>query len=174
MSQRWALFFMVAVGVFLSTMDSSMINVALPELMRTFHATLPQTEWVVIIYLLTITVTLLLWGNLADRFSRGKIYLYGMLGFALGSIGCAISPTLSVLILFRFFQALGASMMMSSGPALIKVVFPEKDLGMALGMVGIATSSGLMSGPVVSGFLLEMFSWRAIFLVTLPLSLSVF
>ena len=153
----WLFFCMVAIGVFLSTMDSSMVNVALPTIMRSFTTTLAQTEWVALIYLLTITITLLIWGRLSDRLGKGKMYLLGMLLFSIGSVLCYLSSSLSMLIFCRFIQACGASMMMSSGPAIIKMVFPLHQLGRALGLVGIATSIGLMSGPVVSGFLIHFF-----------------
>jgi len=165
---------MVATGVFLSTMDSSMVNVALPSMMRSFSTTLPQTEWVALIYLLTITITLLVWGRLSDRFGKGRMYLLGMLVFTVGSAVCSVASTLSELVFYRFVQGAGAAMMMSSGPAIIKIVFPVHQLGKALGLIGVATSTGLMSGPVVSGFLIRFFSWRAIFLVTVPVSLICF
>ena len=171
---RRLVFLLVAVGVFLSTMDSSMINVALPSIMRTFAATLPQTEWVVLMYLLTITVSLLIWGYLADGYGQGRVYLSGMLIFTLGSAVCYLAPTLALLLLFRFVQALGASMMMASGTAIIKEVYPPDQLGQGLGLLGIATSIGLMSGPVISGLLIQYLSWRAIFLVTVPVSLAAF
>ncbi len=170
----WRFFFMVAIGVFLSTMDSSMVNVALPGMMRHFDTTLAQTEWVALIYLLTITTTLLVWGRLSDRFGKGRMYLLGMLVFTVGSVACYLTTTLSALVFCRFVQACGASMMMSSGPAIIKTVFPVHQLGRALGLIGVATSIGLMSGPVISGFLIRYFSWRAIFLVTVPVSLTCF
>ncbi len=149
-----------------------MINVALPSMMRSLHTTLAQIEWVAISYLLTITTTLLLWGRLSDRLGKVPTYLLGMLVFTLGSAACFCANSLLLLVLCRCLQATGASMMMASGPAIITAIFPAHQLGRALGMLGIATSIGLMSGPVVSGFLLRFFSWRAIFLVTVPISLS--
>jgi len=173
-NKPWRFFFMVATGVFLSTMDSSMVNVALPGMMRHFDTTLAQTEWVALIYLLTITTTLLVWGRFSDRFGKGRMYLLGMLVFTVGSVACYLTATLSSLVFCRFVQACGASMMMSSGPAIIKTVFPVHQLGRALGLIGVATSIGLMIGPVISGFLIKFFSWRAIFLVTVPVSLTCF
>jgi MFS family permease len=131
--QRRLVFLMVATGVFLSTMDSSMINVALPSIMRSFSTTLAMTQWVVLIYLLTITVSLLIWGYLADNFGQGRIYLLGMLVFTFGSAVCYLAPALYLLIFFRFVQALGAAMMMSSGPAIIKKFFLRNSWGEVLG-----------------------------------------
>ncbi len=147
-----------------------MINVALPSIMRSFGTNLPQTEWVVLVYLLTITVSLLFWGRVADQLGLSSVYLSGMVVFSVGSVACYLSVTLFQLIGFRFLQALGASMMMATGPAIIKLVFPADQLGKALGLVGVATSIGLMVGPVISGFLIYSYSWREIFLVTVPVS----
>jgi EmrB/QacA subfamily drug resistance transporter len=165
---------MVAVGVFLSTMDSSMINVALPSIMRSFGTSLATTEWVVLIYLLAITVSLLFWGWVADHVGKGMVYLLGMLVFSICSMSCYLSASLAQLIFFRFLQGVGASMMMATGPAIIKMVFPPGQLGKALGCIGIATSMGLMGGPVLSGMLIHFYSWREIFLVSVPVTLLVF
>lgn len=157
-------------GVFLSTMDSGMVNVALPTIMRFFDLSLERAELVVTLYLLTITITLVFWGKLADRLGRGNIYLSGMAIFSIGAVACYLASGFGWLLLSRFIQALGASMMMSSGPAIIKTVFPADHLGRSLGLVGIATACGLLTGPFVSGLLLSSFSWRMIFLIHLPIT----
>jgi len=172
--QRWRVFLVVSAGVFMSTMDSSMINVALPVVMQTFHSSLAQTEWVVLMYLMTITVMLLFWGRLSDRWQCGAIYSSGMLIFAIGSLCCSVAMGIYNLIFFRFVQAMGASMMMAMGPALIKSAFPAEKLGSRLGLIGVATSLGLMTGPAVSGLLIRWYHWRAIFFVTVPVGLLFF
>lgn len=164
---------LVGAGVFLSTMDSSMVNVALPFITKSFAAPLRSTQWVVLVYLLSITVTLLFWGIVADRFGKFFTYLFGIGVFLGGSLGCALAPSLSVLILLRFIEGMGASMMMAAGPTIIREVFPTNQLGRGLGLVGIATSAGLMSGPVISGLLISVFSWRAIFLACLPVGVII-
>lgn len=162
---------MVMTGIFLSTMDSGMINVALPTIMRSLNLSLEHAGFIVTFYLVTITVTLVFWGRLADRLGRGNIYSAGMLLFSTGSVACYYSASYHLLLGSRFVQALGASMMMSSGPALIKMVSSADRLGRSLGLVGLATACGLLCGPFISGLLLSRYSWRAIFLVTLPVSL---
>ncbi len=152
-------------------MDSGMINVALPTIMRSFDLSLESAAFVITFYLLTITVTLVFWGKLADRLGRGNIYISGMALFTLGALFCYFSTSYERLLISRFIQALGASMMMSSGPAIIKTVFPAEHLGRSLGLVGIATACGLLTGPFVSGLLLSMYSWRVIFLIPLPVSI---
>lgn len=173
-SRRWPLFIVVAVGVFMSTLDSSMVNIALPSIMRDFGSHLHTTEWVVLIYLLTITATLLLWGHLGDRFGKNRIYSGGLLLFALGSLSCAMTGSLAGLITSRCGQALGAAMMMSTGPAIIKQTFPPNQLGRSLGLIGVAVSLGLMTGPALGGVILEFYSWRIIFLITVPVGMVFF
>lgn len=170
-ANKWPTFLIVATGVFMSTLDSSMVNIALPFIMMDFHSSLADTQWVVMIYLLTITASLLFWGHLSDRLGRGKIYTAGMLIFGLGSLACAYASFLGFLIFARFCQALGAAMMMATGPAIIKETFPKEQLGRGLGLIGMAVSLGLMSGPSLGGFLLELASWRVLFFVTVPLGL---
>lgn len=148
-----------------------MVNIALPFIMKEFHSSLSDTQWVVMIYLLTITASLLFWGHLADRLGRGRIYTAGLLIFGLGSLACAYAPALAFLIAARFCQALGGAMMMAAGPALIKETFPKEQLGRGLGLIGMAVSLGLMSGPSLGGFLLELASWRSLFFITVPLGL---
>jgi len=171
-ANRWVVFTVVAAGVFMATVDSSMVNIALPTIMADFNSPLKDTEWVVLVYLLTITSSLLIWGSLSDRLGRYRIYPAGMTVFALGSLACAQAPQLACLTAARFFQAVGAAMMMSTGPAIIKENFPGRRLGRTLGLISVATSLGLMSGPLAGGLIMEFFSWRAIFMVTVPIGLG--
>ena len=163
---NWLIFLVIASGVFLSTLDSSMVNIALPSIMKEFHSPLHKTEWVVMAYLLTTSSTLLLWGHLADRLGRSRFYTLGFLLFGLGSAGCALSGSLHMLIGARFFQALGAAMMMANGPAIIRHTFSTARLGRSMGFIGIPVSLGLMCGPVLGGMLIEFFSWRALFILS--------
>ena len=148
-----------------------MVNIALPTIMAEFGTALHETEWVVMAYLLTTSTTLLFWGHLADRIGRGRLYTMGFFVFGAGACGCAFSSTLAVLVGCRVFQALGAAMMMANGPAIIREVFPPEKLGRSMGLVGVSVSLGLMTGPLVGGSLIEFFSWRALFLLSLPISL---
>lgn len=169
-----AYFAMVATGVFLSTMDSSMINIALPYIMRSFDTSLEHVQWIVLIYLLTISSTLLVWGKIADKFGKGIIYLCGVFIFSFGALCCFFSENIGVLIFSRFIQGFGASMMMATGPAILRTVVPRNTMGRWLGSLGIFTSLGLMSGPLLGGFILHSMSWKTLFLINVPISFSVF
>ncbi|MEN8256290.1 MAG: MFS transporter [Thermodesulfobacteriota bacterium] len=169
---KWLVFFLVATGVFLATMDSSMVNIALPSIMAEFHSPLAHTEGVVLIYLLTTSATMLFWGHVSHRLGRENIYISGLVIFALGSFLCSRAGSLPLMILFRFVQALGAAMMMANGPAMLKTAFGSDQLGRSLGLIGIATSLGLMTGPVLGGFLIEYSSWRSLFLFPAPICIT--
>ncbi|WP_457576475.1 MFS transporter, partial [Desulfomarina sp.] len=171
---RWLILLLIMGGVFLSTMDSGMVNIALPSIMAGFSVNLGKTNLVVIIYLLTITATLVFWGTISDRYGKGRIYLSGLVTFCCGAAWCGFSSSFGFLLTGRFIQALGAAMMMSSGPALIKAVFPADTIGQSLGLTGIATACGLMFGPLVGGLLLVRFSWQSIFFVTVPVAVVLY
>lgn len=171
-NKKRLIFLVIASGVFLSTLDSSMVNIALPAIMGEFQTPLHQTEWVIMSYLLTAGTTLLIWGYLSDRFGRGRFYGCGFLVFGVGSLFCSLSTSLNMLIGARFFQALGAAMMMANGPAIIRETFPPEKLGRSMGLIGVPVSLGLMSGPAVGGYIIEFFTWRTLFLLSLPLSFT--
>jgi MFS family permease len=162
---------LIMVGVFLSTMDSGMINVAIPTLMRSLQVDLADAEVILISYLLTITASLVLWGRLADNIGKRLLYLGGLFFFLLGSCCCYASPSFFFLLGSRFIQAIGAAMMMASGPAIIREISPVDSLGRNLGLVGIATACGLMIGPFVAGILLKHFFWNAIFFVEIIIAM---
>lgn len=165
---KWLIFFLVSTGVFFSTMDSSMVNISLPFIMADFDTSLGKTEWVVLMYLLTTSVTMLLWGHLAERFGRENLYTAGLFIFGTGSLLCSRATSLNVLILSRFCQALGAAMLMANGPAMIKTAFGAEKLGSSLGLIGVATAIGLMAGPAIGGLILEFYSWHTLFLLPVP------
>lgn len=167
---NWYALIVVMGGVFLSTMDSGMVNIALPTLMRHFSLTIGEAERVVTIYLLTITISLVFWGRLGDRFGLERIYIGGVLVFSFGSLLCYTVENFYLLLLYRAFQGLGAAMMMSAGPAIIKRSFAEELLGRSLGLVGVATACGLLSGPFICGQLLTYYNHSSIFLVSSILS----
>ncbi|TKB06336.1 MFS transporter [Desulforhopalus sp. IMCC35007] len=170
---KWFALLVVMAGVFLSTLDSGMVNIAIPTLMRYYRLPIEEAEQIVTIYLLTITITLVFWGRIADRKGLENIYLGGLLVFSMGAWLSFFSGGFSFLLFSRFIQGLGASMMMASGPALIKISFPVKNLGRNLGIVGIATACGLLTGPLVCGYLLNHFLWKSIFLLLGLVSLIV-
>jgi EmrB/QacA subfamily drug resistance transporter len=171
---KWTYFLLVAVGVFMSTVDSSIVNIALPVIMADFAQPITTMEWVVVSYLLTISALLLTFGRLSDLRGRRWVYCRGFLIFTAGSLLCSVSQSIWLLIAARAFQGVGAAMLMACSPAIVVDVFPPAERGRALGMVGTVVAAGLTTGPALGGFILEYLSWRAIFYVNIPIGLVAF
>jgi EmrB/QacA subfamily drug resistance transporter len=171
---KWVYFGLVAVGVFMSTVDSSIVNLALPVIMKDFTQSLAVMEWVIVVYLLTISALLLSFGRLSDLRGRRWVYCRGFLIFILGSLLCSVSQSIWLLIAARAFQGAGAAMLMACSPAIIVDVFPPAERGRALGMVGTVVAAGLTTGPALGGFIIDFLSWRAIFYVNIPIGLVAF
>ncbi|MCF8068232.1 MAG: MFS transporter [Desulfobacterales bacterium] len=152
-------------------MDSSIVNIALPVIMKDLKVPLSTIEWVVMTYLLTVSSLLLPFGRLSDIKGRRWIFCRGFIVFVAGSLFCAIAPDAVFLIIFRACQGIGAAMIMACSPALIVDVFPVEERGKALGMIGTVVATGLTAGPALGGLLLELFSWRMIFYINIPIGI---
>jgi EmrB/QacA subfamily drug resistance transporter len=164
----WPAFAAVALGTFMATLDSSIVNVALPTLARTFQASVTQVEWISLAYVLTITALLLPFGRLGDALGRKRVFLAGLALFTLGSLACAFAVSVATLVAARVVQGVGASLVSANSVALITAAFPREMRGRALGMVGAVVGLGLTVGPPLGGVLLSAFGWPSIFLVNLP------
>lgn len=171
MSKKGWVLATVACGTFMATLDSSIVNIALPTLTKAMHSDLRSIKWVIVVYLLTITCSLLPFGRLSDLYGRKKIFQWGFIVFTAGSLLCGFANNLEQLILHRIIQGLGASMLMSNGPAIVTQTFEYGSRGKALGILSMVVSLGLVSGPSVGGFLIGALGWRSIFLVNIPIGL---
>lgn len=171
---KWRVLAIVCIGIFMSTLDGSILNIANPTIARSLAVDLKQIQWVVTGYMLAVTATLLFFGNLGDKIGSHKIYTIGFLGFTLGSLFCGLSSSLPGLISARVFQALGASMLMATGIGLVSNSFPPEERGKALGFTGSIVGIGNMSGPALGGFLVARFAWPVIFWINIPIGLAAF
>jgi EmrB/QacA subfamily drug resistance transporter len=169
---KWIVFALVATAIFMSTLDSSIVNVALPYIMEDLHSRVNIIQWVILAYLVTVSSLLLTFGRLSDIKGRKIVYMYGFFIFTLGSFFCSIAQSPLSLIASRSLQGFGASMLMACSPAIIIDIFPPKERGKALGMIGTVVAAGLTAGPVAGGILLDLFSWRSIFYVNIPIGLA--
>lgn len=170
---KWTVFALVATGTFMSTLDSSIVNVALPTLMGKLNTTMVTIEWVVLIYLIAFTSLILSFGRLSDIVGRRRVLVSGHLLFTLSSLLCALSPDVGTLIFARALQGTGAAMIMSCSQALIVDAFPETERGRALGTIGTVVAAGLTSGPAIGGFILSHSEWWMIFAVNVPVGFTV-
>lgn len=170
-SRKWYVMAAVAMGVFLATIDGSIVNVALPTLVRAFHTEFAVVQWVVLAYLLTVTTLMLGVGRLGDMVGKKPLYATGFVVFTTGSVLCGLAPTIYWLVGFRVLQAIGAAMMMALGMAIVTEAFPPTERGKALGISGSMVSVGIVTGPVLGGVLLDALSWHWIFFVNLPIGI---
>jgi EmrB/QacA subfamily drug resistance transporter len=168
---RWFVLATVSVGTFMATLDSSIVNVALPTISGQLHSDLSTLQWVVTSYLLTISSLLPVFGRTADIFGRKKVYSLGFLIFTLGSILCGLAQNIWFLVATRILQAIGAAMLMSNSAAIITAIFPREERGRALGLTGTVVALGSLTGPAVGGLLIGFLSWRAIFYINLPIGI---
>lgn len=162
---------MIITGNFLGMLDSSTVNLALYPIANGLHASLSEVQWIVIAYMLVLTVFLPFFGKLGDIFPKNKIYSIGFLIFACGALLNTTAQTLYMLIIFRCIEALGASIMIANGPATIAELFKGEERGKALGINACLVAIGGMSGPAIGGFLINSFGWRTIFLPSVPIAL---
>jgi EmrB/QacA subfamily drug resistance transporter len=169
--KKWRVFFLVAIAVFMSTLDSGIVNVALPVIMIDFKAPLALISWVLIGYLLAVTALLLSFGRLSDIKGRRWVYSRGFFMFTLGSFLCGMATGVLWLIAARICQAIGAAMLMACSPALVVDAFPAAERGRILGLVGMVVAAGLTCGPALGGLILILFSWRAIFYINIPIGI---
>ncbi|MGD9316672.1 MAG: MFS transporter [Anaerolineae bacterium] len=170
-SRKWYVMAAVAMGVFLATIDGSIVNVALPTLVRAFDTEFAVVQWVVLAYLLTVTTLMLSVGRLGDMVGKKPLYATGFVVFTLGSVLCGLAPTVYWLIGFRVLQAIGAAMLMALGMAIVTEAFPPSERGRALGISGTMVSVGIVVGPVLGGLLIGALSWHWIFFVNLPVGI---
>lgn len=168
---KWLIFALVAIGVFMSTLDGSIVNVALPTIMADLDSEMAVIEWVMMIYLLTVSSLLLSFGRLSDIKGRRWVYSRGLMIFSAGSLFCGLAPTAALLIAARAFQGVGAAMIMACTQALVADIFPPAERGRAMGMVGAVVASGLTLGPALGGWILHLASWQFIFYINIPIGL---
>lgn len=161
----------VATGVILATIDGSIVNVALPTLVEFFDTSFATIQWVALGYLLTLATLTLGVGRLGDILGKKRIYTAGFSAFTIASVLCAFAPTVQLLITFRVVQAIGATMVLSLGISILTESFPPGERGKALGYIGTAVSVGVVTGPVLGGVLIDVFDWRSIFLVNIPVGI---
>lgn len=169
MDRRSFVIFNISIGIFMSTLDASVVNISLPTIIQSLSTHLKAGAWVVTAYLTVITGCLLLMGRLSDLFGQRKIYSVGFIVFTVSSALCGFSPNIYFLIGSRVLQGLGSAALMVVGPAILTTAYPEEERGKVLGIAGAVVSAGFLVGPVLGGFLVEHLGWRSVFFINLPI-----
>jgi EmrB/QacA subfamily drug resistance transporter len=168
--QRLVVLLICSSSLFMTYLDSTILNVALPTLQVDLRASLADLQWVADAYLLVLACLLLLSGSMADRFGRKRLFMIGLAGFSLGSLLCSLAPNVSSLIALRMLQALGGSMLTPVSLSIVRHTFSDareraQALGIWSGIFGLATACG----PVAGGILVSEVGWRSVFWVNVPI-----
>jgi len=168
--KKWWPLAAVCAGTFMLLVDVTIVTVALPDMARELHTTFQDLQWVIDLYALVLGALVLTVGSVADRLGRRRVYLIGLVVFALSSLACGLAPNVGVLIAARGVQGLGAAAMFATTMALISSSYSGRERGVAFGVWGAVNGAAAAAGPIVGGLLATHFGWRWIFLVNLPVS----
>src|ERR1700751_3557299 len=156
-------------GSSIAILDSSVVSVALPSIQRELGGGLAGQQWVTNAYLLTLGSLILLGGSLGDIFGERRVFALGVGGFGAASVLCALAPSIGLLVAFRAIQGIAGALLTPSSLAVIVSTFPERERGPAIGTwTAWGTIAGAL-GPLVGGLILNVASWRWIFVINLPL-----
>ena len=162
LSIRWALAGL-SLSMLLSSLGTSIANVALPTLAQNFDASFQQVQWIVLSYLLAITALIVGVGRLGDMFGRRRVLIAGTALFTLGSILCGLAPGIAMLILARLAQGAGAAVMMALTLSFVAETVPAERTGSAMGLLGTMSAVGTALGPSLGGLLIALLGWQSIF-----------
>ncbi len=168
--RKWWPLVAICAGTFMLLVDITIVNVALPDMARELHTTFGDLQWVIDLYALVLGALVLTVGSVADRVGRRKLYIVGLVVFALASLTCGVAPNVGLLIAARGVQGLGAAAMFATTMALISSSYQGRDRGLAFGAWGAVIGAASAAGPLAGGLLTTHFGWRWIFLVNLPVS----
>lgn len=169
--KRWSILSVVLLGPFMATLDSSIVNVALPNMATALHVGISSIQWVVTIYLIVISSLILVFGRMADLKGKSRVFQNGFLIFSAGSLFCGLSFSIQLLVISRIIQAIGAAMLMACNQGILTDVFPANERGRALGLSGTVVALGTMIGPPLGGILVGFFRWEVIFLINVPIGI---
>ncbi len=165
---KWVIAAAVTFGTLMGTIDTSIVNVALPQLRGTLSATVQEITWVSTGYVVASVIVMPITAWLGSRFGRKRIYLAGLLLFLLGSLLCGTARSLAPLVIFRIMQGLGAGALQPTEQAILRETFPPHEQGMAMGLYAFAIMIGPMIGPTLGGYIVDNYSWPWIFYINMP------
>jgi EmrB/QacA subfamily drug resistance transporter len=169
----WAVLIVVSLGFFMTLLDLTIVNIAIPNMIDKLHASLDGVLWVINAYALVLAVLLITAGRLGDLRGQRKLFIIGVALFTLASAACGFSPTVGWLITFRAVQGVGAALLMPQTLAMLTMVFPPERRGAAFGVWGAVAGVATIAGPTLGGLLVTAFDWRYIFFINVPIGIAV-
>lgn len=169
--KKWGILFITVLSTFMNTLDSSIVNVALPTMANDLKVTTGAIAWVVSTYLIVVSVLILFFGRLGDLKGQAKVFRFGLLDFTLGSLLCGMTHSFQFLLAARALQAIGAAACMANSQGIITRTFPPEERGRALGVNGAFVALGTMVGPALGGLILSFASWEYLFWINVPVGI---
>lgn len=170
----WLAVMAVCFGAIMSQVDASIVSLAYPSMQGSFGVTIGAVTWVGLSYLLTVVASLVLIGRISDMAGRKLVYLYGFIVFTMASVLCALAPNLGFLVGGRVLQGIGAAMIQANSVAIVYLAVKDEARTRALGIQAASQAIGLALGPTIGGLLLQVVSWRFLFMVNVPLGTLAF
>jgi len=169
--KEWIVLAIVALGVMMAAVDTTIVILAIPNIMKYYNTDLITTVWTILAYLLVVATLTTPLGRLGDSYGRWKVYNLGFVIFTVASFLCAFSPTIYALIAFRFLQGFGGAMLQANSSAIITETMRKDRLGRAFGITAIGWNVGATLGIVLGGVLTTFFDWQSIFLINVPIGI---
>ncbi|MCL2515008.1 MAG: MFS transporter [Microbacteriaceae bacterium] len=164
----------ILLSTLMATIDTSIVNVALPKLSRELHVAPAETVWVATAFLLAVACAVPATSALGDQVGRRRLYLIGVPVFTLASLGCALSGSLTALVMFRVVQGLGSAVILAVALPLFRNIFPPDKLGQIFGINAMTVALGTSIGPTLGGVILQTLSWPWLFLINVPVGVIAF
>ncbi len=169
----WAVLVVVSLGFFMTLLDLTIVNIAIPDMINRLHASLDDVLWVLNAYALVLAVLVITAGRLGDLIGPRTMFVAGIAVFTVASAACGFAPSPAWLIAFRAVQGIGAAMLMPQTLAIVTMTFPPERRGAAFGIWGAVAGLATIAGPTLGGLLVTAFDWRWIFFVNLPIGAAV-
>jgi EmrB/QacA subfamily drug resistance transporter len=169
---KWVALSVTTLGLLMFAIDSTIVTLAIPQMMARLQTDLVTMIWVIMGYMLVSTVCLMTFGRIADMLGRVRMYNLGFIVFTIGSVLCGFAPTGTALILFRLIQGAGGAMLAVNSMAIVTEAFPRAELGRAMGLNGITFAVGAIAGPILGGIILTFASWRWVFFINVPVGIA--
>lgn len=169
---KWIILFVVVIMSFMSCLDSSIVNVALPVMTKELSVSLSSIVWIVAAYLIAICSAILIFGRLGDMIGKSKVFKFGIILFTVGSLLCGLSSCFIMLVASRVIQGIGASAYMANNQGIITQIFARTERGKALGILAAAVALGTMIGPPLGGLIVSVLNWKFIFFINVPIGIA--
>jgi len=170
-ANKWAVLAVLVTIPFMVTLDGTIVNVALPVMVKDLHTTMESIQTVVTSYLIAVVAFILLFGRMGDAKGKGRIFIFGVAAFTAGSVMAGLSHNLAMLNVARVIEGIGGGAAMANNQGIITETFPASERGRALGISGVFSAVGTMCGPPVGGLIVSNMSWNYIFLINIPVGI---